>query len=159
MTALLAGSVLALSQVGGVVGRIAWGYVADRFVRPLTTLALLVMVTALASLTTASLTSWPVAPPGLFLAGLMFVFGATASGWNGVYLAEVARQAPAGLVGMATSACTFLGVLLGAPLFGLVVSSRGGYTAAFGLEALLALGAALMLLAFRHQLSHQANRI
>jgi predicted MFS family arabinose efflux permease len=158
MTALLAGSVLALSQLGGVVGRIAWGYVADRFMRPLTTLVLLVSVTALASLTTASLTSWPAAPPGMFLACLMFVFGATASGWNGVYLAEVARQAPTGLVGMATSgtlACTFLGVLLGAPLFGLVVSSRGSYAAAFGLEALLALVAALMLLVFRSRLLHR----
>jgi predicted MFS family arabinose efflux permease len=158
MTALLAGSVLALSQLGGVVGRIAWGYVADRFVHPLTTLVLLVSVTALASLTTASLTSWPAAPPAMFLACLMFMFGATASGWNGVYLAEVARQAPSGLVGMATSgtlACTFLGVLLGAPLFGLVVSSHGGYTAAFSLEALLALCAALMLLVFRSRLQHR----
>lgn len=154
LAALLAGSVLALSQLGGVVGRIAWGYVADRLLRPLTTLALLVTVTALASLTTASLGAWPIAPPGLLLACLMFIFGATASGWNGVYLAEVARQAPAGLVGMATSgtlACTFLGVLLGAPLFGLVVSSRGGYAAAFSLEALLALGAALLLMTFRQR--------
>jgi MFS family permease len=151
MTALLAGSVLALSQLGGVIGRIAWGYVADRFLRPLTMLALLAVVSALASLTTASLVHWSAAPPGVFLMGLMFVFGSTASGWNGVYLAEVARQAPPGAVGMATSgtlACTFLGVLLGAPLFGLLAAGRGGYSAAFGLEALLVLGAACTLLAF-----------
>jgi MFS family permease len=148
MTALLAGSVLALSQLGGVVGRIAWGYVADRFLRPLTMLALLAVVSASASLVTASLMHWSAPPPGLFLALLMFVFGASASGWNGVYLAEVARQAPAGSVGMATSgtlACTFLGVLLGAPLFGLVASGSGSYSAAFCMQAALVSAAAVTL--------------
>jgi MFS family permease len=148
MTALLAGSVLALSQLGGVVGRIAWGYVADRFVRPLTMLALLAMVSASASLVTASLVLWSAPPPSLFLMVLMFVFGASASGWNGVYLAEVANQAPAGSVGLATSgtlACTFLGVLLGAPLFGVVASGSGSYSAAFCLQAALVGAAALTL--------------
>ena len=148
MTALLAGSVLALSQLGGVIGRIAWGYVADRFWRPLTTLAVLAMVSASASLVTASLVLWPGSPPALFLTVLMFVFGASASGWNGVYLAEVARQAPAGSVGLATSgtlACTFLGVLLGAPLFGLVASGSGGYGAAFCMQAALISAAAVTL--------------
>jgi predicted MFS family arabinose efflux permease len=155
MTALLAGSVLALSQLGGVVGRILWGYVADRFLHPLSMLAWLAVMSATASLLTASLVLWTAPPPGLFLACLMFVFGASASGWNGVYLAEVARQAPAGSVGMATSgtlACTFLGVLLGAPLFGLVAASPGGYSAAFGLEAVLVSGAALTLWLFRSRL-------
>lgn len=148
MTALLAGSVLALSQLGGVVGRIAWGYVADRFLRPLTMLALLAMVSASASLVTASLVLWSAPPPSLFLTVLMFIFGASASGWNGVYLAEVARQAPAGSVGLATSgtlACTFLGVLLGAPLFGLVASGAGSYSAAFCMQALLVSAAAVTL--------------
>jgi MFS family permease len=148
MTALLAGSVLALSQMGGVVGRIAWGYVADRFLRPLTMLSLLAMVSASASLVTASLAMWSAPPPGLFLMVLMFIFGASASGWNGVYLAEVARQAPAGSVGLATSgtlACTFLGVLLGAPLFGLVASSSGSFSAAFCMQAVLVGAAALTL--------------
>jgi MFS family permease len=148
MTALVAGSVLALSQLGGVVGRIVWGYVADRFLRPLTMLALLAIVSASASLVTASLVLWPAPPSALFLTVLMFVFGASASGWNGVYLAEVARQAPAGSVGLATSgtlACTFLGVLLGAPLFGLVASGSGSYSAAFCMQAGLVSAAAVTL--------------
>ncbi len=155
MTALLAGSMLALSQLGGVVGRIAWGYVADRFLHPLSMLTLLAVMSASASLLTASLVHWPAAPPGLVLAALMFVFGASASGWNGVYLAEVARQAPPGAVGMATSgtlACTFLGVLLGAPLFGVVAAGRGGYSAAFCVEAALVSGAALTLWLFRSRM-------
>lgn len=154
MTALAAGSVLALSQLGGVLGRIVWGYVSDRFIRPLRMLALLSLVISLASLATGGLVLWPAAPSGLVLAGLMFVFGASASGWNGVYLAEVARQAPSGAVGKATSgtlACTFLGVIVGAPVFGLIVSGPGGFGLAFGMQALLALGAALLLFTFRER--------
>lgn len=152
LTALAAGSVLALSQLGGVMGRIVWGYVSDRFIRPVNMLALLSLVISLAALATGSLVLWPTVPSDLVLAGLMIVFGASASGWNGVYLAEVARQAPPGAVGKATSgtlACTFLGVIVGAPVFGLIVSSRGGFTMAFGMQALLALGAALLLFTFR----------
>jgi predicted MFS family arabinose efflux permease len=49
---------------------------------------------------------------------------------------------------MATSgtlACTFLGVLLGAPLFGLVASGAGGYSAAFCMQAVLVSAAAATL--------------
>ena len=152
MTALAAGSLLALSQMGGVLGRIVWGYLSDHFIRPLSMLALLSLVMALAALATGGLALWPGAMSSLMLAALMFVFGASASGWNGVFLAEVARQAPPGAVGKATSgtlACTFVGVMVGAPLFGLIASSRGGFSMAFGMQALLALGVALMLFAFR----------
>ena len=152
MTALAAGSLLALSQMGGVLGRIGWGYLSDRFIRPLSMLALLSLVIALAALATGGLALWPAAMSSLTLAGLMFVFGASASGWNGVYLAEVARQAPPGAVGKATSgtlACTFLGVIVGAPLFGLIVSGPGGFAIAFGMQAVLALGVALLLFTFR----------
>ena len=84
----------------------------------------------------ADRTSLPSGPAGTVL------YGASASGWNGVYLAEVARRAPSGQAAQATSgtlACTFFGVLLGAPLFGLVVSSPGGYTLAFAMQAFFAL--------------------
>ena len=152
MTALAAGAMLAISQVGGIMGRIVWGYISDRFIQPLSMLMLLSLVVALAALVTGGLALWPGALSGLMLAVLIFVFGASASGWNGVYLAEVARQAPPGTVGKATSgtlACTFLGVMVGAPMFGLVVSGGGGFSMAFAIQAFLAFGVALLLFAFR----------
>jgi predicted MFS family arabinose efflux permease len=151
LTALVAGSLLGLSQLGGVVGRIVWGFLSDHLVRPLIMLGTLGLVISMASLATGALALWHVVPPDGLLAALMFVFGATASGWNGVYLAEVARQAPPGTAGKATSgtlALTFLGVILGAPLFGLVASSSAGFAAAFGMQAMLALGVASLLFAF-----------
>jgi len=124
-------------------------------------LALLSLVIAVAALATSSLMLLPTAPPGFLLAVLMFVFGATASGWNGVYLAEVARQAPPGAVSKATSgtlAFTFLGVMVGAPLFGFLVSGHGGFPMAFGVQALLALGVAVLLFTFSQQIVKPLNR-
>ena len=41
LTALVAGSLLGLSQLGGVVGRIVWGFLSDGLVRPLVMLGTL----------------------------------------------------------------------------------------------------------------------
>jgi MFS family permease len=68
------------------------------------------------------------------VAGVLFVFGASAIGWNGVYLAEVARQSPPGMAGIATAgtlAITFLGNVLGPPLFGGIAGVFGTYRAGF----------------------------
>ena len=62
------------------------------------------------------------------------LFGATSIGWNGVQLAEVARQAPEGQAGAITGASgfiTFAGVVLGPPLFALLASLSGSYRVAF----------------------------
>lgn len=128
-----AGLVLSVAQLGGVVGRILWGWVADRGLGARRMLALLAAVMALSSAATAMLS--PAVPQWLVLAVLV-VFGASAIGWNGVYLAEVARQAPPGLAGVATGgtlAFTFFGVVLGPPVFGALSAwfdtYRAGYLA------------------------------
>ncbi|AEG94026.1 MFS transporter [Ramlibacter tataouinensis] len=126
-----AGFVLSVSQIGAVLGRVLWGYVADRWMGARRMLAALAAVMAMAAAATSAL-SQPVAD--LVVISVLFVFGASAIGWNGVYLAEVARQAPAGKAGMATGgtlAITFLGVVLGPPLFGAVSGLAGSYRAGF----------------------------
>ena len=55
----------------------------------------------------------------------------------------------AAMVTSGTLACTFIGVLVGAPLFGWVVSGAGGYRWAFSLQGLSALGVAYLLWANR----------
>lgn len=131
-----AGALLTVSQVGAVIGRVLWGYAADRWLGARRTLAMLSALMALSTLATAAL---PPSLPGILVACVLFVFGACAVGWNGVYLAEVARQAPTGLAGVATGgtlAITFLGVVVGPPLFGAVSSALGSYRAGFALLAL-----------------------
>jgi MFS family permease len=130
-----AGFALAVAQIGGVLGRVGWGYVSDRWMGARGTLAVVAALMALSTLATALLSSR--IPPVLVFA-LLVVFGATAIGWNGVYLAEVARRAPAGMASMATGgtlAVTFFGVVLGPALFGAVAALGGGYRAGFAVLA------------------------
>jgi len=77
------------------------------------------------------------------------VFGASAVGWNGVYLAEVARQAPPGMASVATGGTltvTFFGVVVGPPLFGLIVNLTGTYRAGYAAVGALTLLCLVMLL-------------
>ena len=126
-----AGAVLSISQVGAVIGRVLWGYASDRWFGARRMLAMLATLMTLASLATAMLHA---DVPQAVVVLVLFVFGASAIGWNGVYLAEVARQAPAGMAGLATGgtlAITFLGVVLGPPLFGALSGLFGSYRAGF----------------------------
>jgi len=108
-----AGSVLAVLQVAGVSGRVLWGWLADRTRSPGGVLIAITVVTCLGALVMALLNAGT--PPVLVY--LVFaVMGLTAVGWNGVYLAEVARLAPAGLIGSATGSSmvvTYAGGMVG----------------------------------------------
>jgi fucose permease len=80
---------------------------------------------------------------------LCAVFGGTAIGWNGVYLAEVARQAPGGKTVEATGGAlffTFFGVLITPPIFAAIVESGGSYGMAFAAVAAPTLVCGLWLL-------------
>ena len=81
------------------------------------------------------------------------LFGATAIGWNGVQLAEVARLSPRGAVAAVQGAAgfvTFSGVVAGPPLFALIASSTGSYRVSFAVVAIVsAIGAVWMALAAR----------
>jgi MFS family permease len=140
LTLVVAGFVMAVSQVASIGGRILWGLLADRVFRRRTMLGLLGLGMGLSAIATlASSPGWP--QWGLFL--FASVFGATAVGWNGVYLAEVARLAPAGRVGEATGGClffTFLGVVVTPPFFNAALALSANYAAAyavFGVPALV----------------------
>jgi MFS family permease len=147
LSLVLAGVVMAVSQLASVLGRLLWGALADRALARRTMLGLLGLGMGASALATlAAGPEWP--------RWLLFVFaslfGATAVGWNGVFLAEVARIAPQGQVSQATGGClffTFLGVVLTPPLFNLVLALGGSYAVAYALLGLpgLAVGARLLL--------------
>jgi len=136
---LAAGLVFSASMIAGVLGRILWGAVADRVFAPRSVLTALGLVMVLCGIALASFTAaWP---PSAVLA-VCVLYGATAVGWNGVFLAEVARLAPEGRVAVLTGGTqffTFAGVLIGPPLFGAIVSSTGSYGAGFAAAAVLPL--------------------
>jgi hypothetical protein len=77
------------------------------------------------------------------------VFGATAVGWNGVFLAEIARIAPQGRTSEATGGClffTFLGVVVTPPIFNAVLALAGSYPVAYAVFAVPALAVGISML-------------
>jgi predicted MFS family arabinose efflux permease len=131
MTLITAGLALSTALTAGIVGRIVWGAIANLLIRPRLMLGLLGVTMSVAAGATALFNpSWPYAAVIIVSA----LFGATAIGWNGVYLAEVARLAPAGKAGVATGGTlffTFSGVVVGPPIFGLIVNASGSYPVGF----------------------------
>jgi len=138
-TLVAAGLVFSASQFAGALGRVLWGAMADHVFEPRVVLAALGMVTALCGIAAALFTAeWPFA--AVFT--VCVLYGATAVGWNGVFLAEVARLAPQGRVAIVTGGTqffTFAGVLIGPPLFGAIASMTGSYGTGFILIAALPL--------------------
>jgi MFS family permease len=147
MSLVLAGLVLSASQLASVAGRIGWGVAAGRLLPQRTMLGLLGL--GIGASCVAALAVDPAWPPWLLFA-YAAAFGATALGWNGVWLAEVARQAPQGKIGEATGGSlffTFLGVVLTPFLFNAILALSGSYAAAYaamGVPA-LAIGVRLLL--------------
>ena len=144
-----AGLALSAAQLGGIAGRIGWGYVADRWLDARRMLSALAALMAASSAATALLYG---TMPTLLVLAVLVVFGASAIGWNGVYLAEVARRAPPGLASVATGgtlAFTFFGVVLGPPLFGVLSGLFGSYRAGFVVLALPTAVCSLVLLRSR----------
>lgn len=145
LSLVAAGAIYAFGHGAGIVGRIAWGAVADRWLSPRATLAAIGVVSAAcAALTALFSAAWPLAAVG----AVAMAYGASAVGWNGVFLAEVARSAPAGQVGAATGGTqffTFGGALLGPVIFAAAVSITGSYAWGFALFAAVPLVIALRL--------------
>lgn len=141
-----AGVMLSVAQGAGVTGRVAWGWIADRYGNSLGLLLKLSVVMVACCAVMAFVTDqWPA-----LLMGLLFLlFGASAIGWNGLFLAEVARLSPQGKVSIATSGAmvwNFAGILIGPALFAVIVRASGSYALTFGLLSLFALGGVLFLL-------------
>jgi hypothetical protein len=76
------------------------------------------------------------------------LFGATAIGWNGVQLSELARRAPPGHAGSVTGAAgfvTFSGVVVGPPAFAALSAWTQGYRTGYLVMAAVSFTAATAL--------------
>lgn len=135
----VAGGALSVAMVAGIFGRLFWGVLADYGFSARPVLGLLgVMMAVCAALVTLIDDTWTV---GLIY-GLSFLFGASAVGWNGVYLAEVAHIAPPGQAGSATGASlamTYSGVVFLPSVFWLAHALTDSYAPGFIFVGLLTL--------------------
>ncbi|MGJ5033472.1 MULTISPECIES: MFS transporter [unclassified Bradyrhizobium] len=145
-----AGWVLASAQGAGLMGRLGWGVVATRLRS-----ARAVLVMAGVGMAVCAMLLGLCGPllSRSILILLTIVFGLTASGWNGVFIAEIANLAKPGRVAEATGAvltASFLG-LVAAPLLVALLTPRvglGGSFVALGLTA--AAGTAVLLMERSH---------
>ncbi|MCS0502867.1 MFS transporter [Ancylobacter mangrovi] len=134
-----AGLMLGISQAAAVIGRIGWGLVADRVGRLRGTLGAIGL--GMAGACTAAWLLTPASPDPV-VALVAFLLGATTSGWNGVFLASLMQAVPTAQAGFVASGAllfSYLGIVLGPPLFG-ALAAFIGFPAAFLLLGVLAVG-------------------
>ena len=146
-----AGFVLAMTQLVSVFARVFWGWVADRFLSPRKVMVILGVTMAVCAVLTGILTAtWSYG----FIMLLMTIFGASAIGWNGVYMAEVARVSPPGMIASTTGASlffTYLGGIVCPSGFAFVIMATKSYQYGFIIFGLLALLVSLNLLFSKKQ--------
>jgi MFS family permease len=147
-----AGGAATVMQVGGVVGRIAWSVLADMIGRGLSILVTIGLGSAVFGLALAYASpDWP----AWWMAVIVFGFGFCLVGWNGLWLAEVARAAGPGEVSLATGgvlALTFFGIVLGPATFATIYRFVGSYAFTYGIFTVYALfGAAVLVWSMRQR--------
>ena len=144
-----AGAAFAMMQAVGVGSRVVVGWIADRIGSARKTLILLALgSTTMATVIAFHGADWPW--PAVLAAAA--VSGVAVSSWNGIYLGEVSRIAPADKVGEATAGSgffSFLAYAISPSLCSLIIASTGSYRAAFLIVAVAPLGAALLLFRIR----------
>ena len=142
----LAASLFSIALAVGIFSRLSWGWVADR-TSAVSVLGVMAIATGILCLAIARVSlTWPVPLIGL----LSVAFATMSASWNGVYLAEVARQAPDGQVAPVTACgmiCLWCGSLLGPSMFSALIALTGGTDAGYWVLAActLASGANLLL--------------
>lgn len=148
-----AGQMVTAMQIGGAIGRIIWSVIADRTGRGLDVLILIGLGSAGFAMCLAAATSaWPVWLLGFVLVG----FGFCLVGWNGLWLAEIARTCRPEDVSLATGGVlvfTFGGIVLGPAAFATAYKLIGSYALTYGAFSVLALAGVASLLAVRSKLS------
>ena len=146
MSIIMAGSLLAVSQVGTMFGRILWGTLSDWYFGgnrkvPFSIIGFLIAIMC-------GMTKW-ILPLSSYWANFIFfaIFGFSL-GFNGLYLtfaAEVGQEMMGTSVGYAT-AIWALGVVIGVPIFGYIADKTSSYDLSWVYLTILALiGAGLAL--------------
>jgi predicted MFS family arabinose efflux permease len=140
-----AGLLLAAAQFGGFIGRLGFGLaVGPR----LGAIRLLVGVGFGMSAAAAAVALTAGVAPSLLLGLLCFLFGLTAAGWNGVFLAEVAREAPPGEIARVTGGVmitAYAGLILGPVAFSAAATAAATLGAGYLLLAGATFAGALVL--------------
>ena len=135
-------ALVAVANVFGVIGRLAWGALSDRSVGS-GRKSLLLALNGVALVSTLLLWAVPASAEVLAVGVITALAGFTLVGFQGIWMPMIAEAAGARSVGAATGfAVTFLTltIAISPPLFGLLADSTGSYRSIWGaLSVLVAL--------------------
>jgi MFS family permease len=134
-----AGLLVACSQAGGAVSRLALGAASDRWLAGRRSLWL-ALTGAIGAVIFAVYAAWFVTTPAL-AGGLAFASGVGAYGWVGIFFivsAEVGGRRAAGLMSGVAFAAIVVGLLVGPAAFGLLLVSSDSYAVPWAVFAALA---------------------
>lgn len=155
---VMAGTILSVTHASGAFGRVTWGFLADRFRSGGGVLVANGVMTICGALLVAAIDPrWPM----VFVIAACAFFGFSALGWNGVYIAAIARRAPAGTIGLATGGSlfvTYAGVIVTPPAFAAFHDRLDlTYGTSFALlSAVSAIGIACVAMAWRARMRADA---
>lgn len=139
MGKIQAGTLLAVAQAGGAIARLGLGAASDRWLGGRRT-PCLVLTSLLTAISFGALARLSVSSPGVGSV-VAFCAGAGALGWVGLYMilsAEVGGREEAGLTTGVGVAFLLAGILVGGPLFGLVLEHTDSYAVAWSGFAIFA---------------------
>jgi ACS family hexuronate transporter-like MFS transporter len=126
---ILAAFCLTLVNIGGILGRVFWGMVSDWLFKG-SRKVLLKMIVSLIFLTSFIL-GLNILLSLVILFVVFFIFGFSAMGWNGIFLAFIGELADKDVAGRAVGLCmmfTFIGNIFGPILFGKILDMTGSYS-------------------------------
>jgi len=136
---IIAGYILSLAHLGGVIGRLTWGPMSDFFFggRRKIVLAIIGSFSSIICLFFSFLSNqFPI----WSIVVLVFLFGFCAIGWNGIYLTLVAELAGGDRAGITTGislSIAWFGIFFGPPFFGYIVDQTQSYSYAWFIFSLM----------------------
>ncbi|PIC70372.1 MFS transporter [Sporosarcina sp. P16b] len=130
MTLVLAGLLLVLVEVGGSIGRVAWGVISDRLFAG-NRMIIMFIVTVITGTCALVCALFPPTTHLIVILLTVFIFGFSISGYNGVWMTiivELVQKEKSGLATGVTITISSWGVLIIPPLFGYIVDTSGSFS-------------------------------
>jgi ACS family hexuronate transporter-like MFS transporter len=154
-----AGLLVAASQAGGAVSRLVLGAASDRWAAGRRSLWL-AFTGAVGAVIFSVYAVWPATSAGL--AGMLaFATGVGAYGWVGIFFVisvEAGGRDQAGLLSGVAFAAIVLGLLIGPPIFGLLLEGFDSYAVAWAVFAVLSGLVALISLLAGPAIDRESHR-
>ena len=133
---------LGLINIGGVLGRVSWGIMSDRLFKGSRKVVLKLIVSIIFVI--SLILGLNIYLPEIALFLVLFIFGFSAIGWNGVYHAFIGELSGEKLAGRAVGlsiGIAFLGNLSGPVLYGKIIDITGTYNIAWFSLCVVMIGA------------------